>query len=182
MTTMSKVRPEPKVKLIAASGNVSVRLQRSSKARKIADHDLEDSVPYLLARAGMRMGQAFTQELKQFELTLTEWRVCVALFHEPQQRLADLAMHTSTDPSTLSRTVDGLLRRHLLIRGRSNADGRALALSLTAEGSELAQRVIPLAQLYERIALANFNAEQSRALRDGLKQVFENMALLDPAN
>src|SRR4030095_13635555 len=72
-------------------------------AGKPADHDLERAIPYLLARAGTRMGQSFSKELKQFNLALTEWRVCVALHHKEHQRLSDLALHTSTDPSTLSR-------------------------------------------------------------------------------
>src|ERR1043165_2587895 len=70
------------------------------------DHDLERAIPYLLARAGMRMGQAFSKELKPFNLSLTEWRVCVALQHKAQQRLSELAAHTATEPSTLSRVVE----------------------------------------------------------------------------
>src|SRR5688572_33291579 len=83
-------------------------------ASNFIDHDLERAIPYLLARAGMRMGQAFTKELKPFGLSLTEWRVCAALHHQPHQRLAELAAHTSAEPSTLSRTVEGLLQRGLL--------------------------------------------------------------------
>src|SRR5690242_8583341 len=75
------------------------------------DHDLERALPYLIARAGTRMGQAFSRELKRFDLSLTEWRICVALHHQPHQRLSELAAHTSTEPSTLSRVVEGLLQR-----------------------------------------------------------------------
>src|SRR5437762_2003993 len=118
------------------------------------DHDLERALPYLIARAGTRMGQAFSKELKRFHLSLTEWRVCVALHHQPHQRLSELASHTSTEPSTLSRVVDGLLQRGLLVRDRSGEDARALALSLTDAGRDLTVRIIPLAQLYERVSLS----------------------------
>src|SRR3982750_1571681 len=72
----------------------------------LADHDLERALPYLIARAGTRMAQAFGKELKRFDLSLTEWRICVALHHKAHQRLSELALHTSTEPSTLSRVVD----------------------------------------------------------------------------
>ncbi|HSV50917.1 MAG TPA: MarR family transcriptional regulator [Burkholderiaceae bacterium] len=127
----------------------------------------------------MRMGQAFSKELRRFALSLTEWRVCAALHHTPHQRLAELAAHTSAEPSTLSRTVEGLLQRGLLIRERSGDDARALALSLTSDGDALAQRIIPLAQLYDRVALSGISATHVDLLRDMLRRIYSNMETLD---
>jgi MarR family transcriptional regulator, organic hydroperoxide resistance regulator len=155
------------------------------RAKTIADGDssagfeLQTALPYLVARAGTRMGQSFSRELKRFQLTLTEWRVCAALHHEPHQRLSQLAAHTSTEPSTLSRTVDGMLQRGPLVRDRSDEDARALALSLTDEGRDLTLRIVPLAQLFERVALAGLNAAQADALRSMLRVVYDNLAVLD---
>lgn len=125
------------------------------------------------------MGQSFSRELKQFNLSLTEWRVCVALHHKEHQRLSDLALHTSTDPSTLSRVVDGLLQRGVLLRERSSEDARALALGLTAAGRDLTLRIIPLAQLYERVSLSGLTTAQAESLRDMLVMVYDNLGVLD---
>lgn len=141
-------------------------------------HDLATSIPYLIARAGIRTGQAFAVELRQFELSLTEWRVCAALRHTPHQRLSDLAVRTSSDASTLSRTVDGLLQRGLLVRERCADDARAVALALTPEGNALTERVIPLARLYERVALAGIDSEHVELLRRLLDRIYDNMATL----
>lgn len=146
---------------------------------RVLDNDLENSIPYLIARAGVRMGQSFTRELKQFHITLTEWRVCSVLHHIPHQRLSEVAVNTSTEPSTLSRVVDSLMQRGFLIRDRSDDDARALALSLTAEGEALTQRLIPMAQLYERVSLNGFSAAQADQLRDMLRRLYDNMAPLD---
>jgi MarR family transcriptional regulator, organic hydroperoxide resistance regulator len=152
----------------------------AAKDRKQLDFDLERAVPYLLARAGVRMGQAFSKELRRFELTLTEWRVCAALHHRPEQRLSELAEHTSAEASTLSRVVEGMLQRGLLVRGRSDEDGRALALSLTDVGRDTTLRIIPLAQLFERVALAGFSNAQADTLREMLRSVYTNLAMFDP--
>lgn len=141
-------------------------------------HDLNASIPYLIARAGITTGQAFSGELKQFGLTLNEWRVCAALRHQPHQRLSDLAVNTACDASTLSRTVDGLLQRGLLVRERSPDDARAVALALTPEGNALTERVIPLARLYERVALAGIEPQQVELLRALLHRIYDNMATL----
>ena len=143
------------------------------------DSDLQNSIPYLIARAGVRMGQSFTRELRKFDLTLTEWRVCSTLHHLPHQRLSEVALNTSTEPSTLSRVVDGLMQRGLLLRDRSGDDARALALSLTREGVDITQRLIPIAQLYERVSLNGFTLEQADQLRQMLKLLYDNMTPLD---
>jgi DNA-binding MarR family transcriptional regulator len=157
--------------------------KRSTKPRiaagPVLDNDLQNSIPYLIARAGVRMGQSFTRELRKFDMTLTEWRVCSTLSHKPHQRLSEVALNTSTEPSTLSRVVDGLMQRGILIRDRSDDDARALALSLTAEGMEITQRLIPIAQLYERVSLNGFSSAQADQLRDMLKLLYDNMSPLD---
>lgn len=126
------------------------------------------------------MGQAFTKQLRQFELTLTEWRVCASLHKQPHQRLSTLASGTSTEPSTLSRVVEALMRRGLLLRDRSDQDGRAVALSLTPAGNALTERVIPLADVYERVAMSGFTPAQVQTIRDLLRRIYDNMAPLDP--
>ena len=46
-----------------------------------SEHDLEKAIPFLLARAGARMGNAFAKALKPYGLSLSEWRVCASLQH-----------------------------------------------------------------------------------------------------
>jgi len=176
---MAKRKQAAVVPLKRAVAAVREKTQMPADGGISIDHDLERALPYLISRAGMRMGQAFSKELKRFQLSLTEWRVCVALHHKPHQRLSELASLTSTDPSTLSRVVDGLLQRGLLVRDRSDEDGRAVALSLTDSGRDLTQRIIPLAQLYERVSLSGLSTAQADALRDMLRIVYDNLAVLD---
>jgi len=176
MATRKPTAAEPRQ---PRKSRAEVPAKLNASADKLTDHDLERAIPYLLARAGMRMGQSFSKELRQFKLSLTEWRVCVALHHKAHQRLSDLALHTSTDASTLSRVVEGLLQRGIVVRDRSDADARALALSLTEAGRDLTLRIIPLAQVYERVSLSGLTAAQAESLRDMLRLVYDNLAVLD---
>lgn len=141
-------------------------------------HQLERAVPYLLVRAGERMGNSFSRELRPFKLTLNEWRTCVALHLEPHQRLSEIAAHTSADLSTISRVIDGLIRRGLAQRDRAAEDARAIAVSLTPEGALLTEKIIPIAQLYERIALSGMSAEEAETLRGLLRRVYDNIGVL----
>lgn len=152
---------------------------RAANAAALPPHRLDRAIPYLVARAGERMGMAFSKELRPFQLTLNEWRACAALQGAPHQRLADLGERIAADASTLSRVVDGLIRRGLVKRDRSTTDARALALSLTPEGVALTEKIIPLAQLYERIALAGISEEEGEMLRGLLARIYDNVTLID---
>ncbi len=97
----------------------------------------------------------------------------------PHQRLSDLANHTSSDISALSRVVGGLIKRGLAQRDRSSEDARAIAVSLTAEGIVLTEKIIPLAQVYERVALAGITDEEATLLRHLLRKIYDNINILD---
>jgi MarR family transcriptional regulator, organic hydroperoxide resistance regulator len=139
-----------------------------------AEHDLEKAVPFLLARAGARMGNAFARALKKYGLSLTEWRVCASLAHTPDQTLSELSLHAAADLSALSRIVDRLVARRLANRRRAQDDKRAVLISLTPRGTTLTHEIVPLARHYESVALADFKASEVRALREMLERLYQN--------
>ncbi|OUM00163.1 MarR family winged helix-turn-helix transcriptional regulator [Variovorax sp. JS1663] len=138
------------------------------------DHDLEKAIPFLLARAGARMGNAFSKALKPYGLSLVEWRVCASLQHTPNQTLSELALHSSNDLSALSRIVDRLSGNGLVVRERCGTDGRAIRLALTPLGLELTNEIIPLAKHYEAVALSDFSAAEVNTLRAMLLRIYAN--------
>jgi len=87
--------------------------------------------------------------------------------------------HTSVDASTLSRLIDAMNKRKLVVPERDSADARARSLHLTPKGEEVVDRVIPLAQLYERVALAGMSREEAHALRGFLARIYDNMDMLN---
>ncbi|CAN7257918.1 MarR family transcriptional regulator [Variovorax sp. LjRoot290] len=140
----------------------------------VQDHDLEKAIPFLLARAGARMGNAFSKALKPYGLSLVEWRVCASLQHTPDQTLSELALHSSNDLSALSRIVDRLATLELVRREKCGTDGRAIRLALTPLGLELTHEIIPLAKHYEAIALSDFSASEVKLLREMLLRIYAN--------
>ncbi|MCX4161857.1 MULTISPECIES: MarR family winged helix-turn-helix transcriptional regulator [Paraburkholderia] len=144
----------------------------------MVDHDLEAAIPYLVARTGSRMGNAFSKALKPYGLSLTEWRVCASLGHTPHQRLSELVVRACVDMSALSRIIDRLIEQGFVCRERSEEDARALRISLTEEGAALAREIVPLAQHYEAIALNCFTKAEVKVLRTLLDRLYENTEVL----
>lgn len=138
--------------------------------------DLESALPYLLNRAGVGIGEAFSDQLVAFDISLPMWRVLASLLHRDGQRVTALSAHTSIEVSTLSRLVAGMEKRKLLCRTVAEDDARAVSVKLTDQGRELAWKVVPFAELYERIALAHISAEDAVLLKRLLTQVYQNIS------
>ena len=56
---------------------------------------LTNSVPYLLNRVGVRMGELFSRRLAPYDVTLPMYRVLAGLSERGDQRLGDLSVMTS---------------------------------------------------------------------------------------
>ena len=136
--------------------------------------NLDTAIPYLVARTGSRMGNAFVKALKPYELSLNEWRVCAALAHTPHQRLSELVVRACVDMSALSRIVDRLIAQGYVSREKSEEDGRAVCLALTEEGSALAAEIGTLAQRYEEVALRSFTKSEVVVLRNLLNRLYDS--------
>lgn len=140
---------------------------------------LDDYLPYLLNRAGSRIAGAFTREAQEHGLTLPMWRVLAALQEEEDRRIGELAAITSTEISTLSRVLDGLEKRALVVRRRAAEDARTVRVRRTEAGIAVTDRLLPLARHYEEQALAGFEIEEIGHLKSLLRRLYDNMAVLD---
>jgi DNA-binding MarR family transcriptional regulator len=141
--------------------------------------ELEQAIPFLLTRAGGRMGNAFAKALKPFGLNLSEWRVCASLLYVPHQTLSELSVHATSDISALSRIIDRLESQELVKREKSATDGRSIRIALTSKGEELALRIVPVAQQHESVILTGFTTSDVQVLRTMLLKLYENAGALD---
>jgi DNA-binding MarR family transcriptional regulator len=140
---------------------------------------LEQFLPYLLNRAGARIAAAFNADMRQIGASLQVWRVLAALREKDGRRMGDLSETTSIEVSTLTRLVDNMEKDGLVVRRRDSGDARAIALHVTASGRRLTQRIVPIAERYEAVALKGFTAGEVAVLKKALRRLYENMDALD---
>ena len=140
---------------------------------------LDSYLPYLLNRAGARIATAFNEEVRPLGATLQIWRVLAALREQDGRRMGDLSNTTSIEVSTLTRLVDNMEKKGLVARRRDAGDARVVALHVTPAGRRLAQRITPIAERYESVALAGFTAAEADILKAALRRLYGNMAALE---
>jgi DNA-binding MarR family transcriptional regulator len=140
---------------------------------------LEHYLPYLLNRAGARIAAAFNAEMRQIGASLQIWRVLAALREQDGRRMGDLSKTTSIEVSTLTRLVDNMEKDGLVMRRREAGDARAVSLHVTPVGRRLTQRIVPIAERYEAVALKGFTASEIAVLKKALRRLYDNMDALE---
>jgi DNA-binding MarR family transcriptional regulator len=139
---------------------------------------LDSYLPYLLNRAGVRIADAFSKDIRPLGATLQMWRVLAALREFDGSRMGDLSATTAIEVSTLTRLVDSMEKKKLVARRRDPADARAVVLQATAAGRALTRRILPIARRYESVALEGFDRNQAEVLKAALRRVYENAGKL----
>ena len=136
---------------------------------------LDEFLPYILNRAGHRTGQMFSQDLGEFGIVLSDWRIMIALWQNENRRLIELADITFNDLSTLSRQVRAMERSGLIARKRSRTDGRALNLVLTPKGRTITAKLIPIARMYENVATYGISEKETEIVRRCVTKIYKNL-------
>src|ERR1700744_4941226 len=155
------------------------RMHPAAEAGTVTDRtklDLDNYLPYLVNRIGTIVADQFGAEaLAPHRLSIAMWRVMAVLASNGSQRQIDLADLTSIDSSTLSRLVTRLVHRGLVTRTRSTRSNREVAVKLSAKGTALVGRLIPIAHDYETVAIAGLSPQELAALKRYLRRVYSNM-------
>jgi DNA-binding MarR family transcriptional regulator len=140
---------------------------------------LTHSLPYLLNRVGVRMGELFSRRIAGYGVTLPMYRVMAALWQTGDQRLGDLAAMTSIEISTLSRLVGTMKRKGLVTRTRLKDNARTVAINLTAKGTGLVEELIPIAVHFEEVAVRDLPTKGLSELKSTLEAIYVSLGSIE---
>lgn len=99
------------------------------------------SLLLLLKQAERRIELGLLPLLEEFELTIEQWRVMSALHEEPGQPMTTLAETAVLPPASLTRHVDKLVERGLVLRRIHPQDKRRAVTALSPVGTAVADRI-----------------------------------------
>lgn len=74
-------------------------------------------------------------------VTFEQWQVLAALLHDPGQRMTQLASSASLPAPSLTRHVDRLVERALVVRRVAAEDRRSTVVALSERGDACARRL-----------------------------------------
>ena len=136
-----------------------------------ANYAKKNSVGYLM-RIGINLVLPQMEALfEDQELTFSQWTTLVALHDGRVQTAGDLAQNICHDAGSLTRLVDQMVERGLVVRARSESDRRVVQLALTARGSSLVEALAPKVMHFWNGLLSGFTHAEVDTLIDLLTRL-----------
>jgi len=96
-----------------------------------------------LSRASEAVNQRVNEHLHARGLTVSQFGVLEALYHRGPMPVGQLASKILRSSANLTLVVDNLAKRDLVRRERRPDDRRCVDVSLTAEGRDLVEGLLP---------------------------------------
>lgn len=141
---------------------------------------LERFLPYRLATLSNRISGIIAQTYKdKFALSVTEWRIMAVLGEYPGASADEVSIKIQIEKSIISRNLQKLLSRHLVIREVDEADRRRQNLSLTKTGKDVYRQIIPVSYDYEEALLECFNEKEKQQFDQLMDRLYAHAATID---
>ena len=124
---------------------------------------LERFLPYRISTLSNRISGIIAETYKdKFALSVTEWRIMAVLGEYPGASADEVSVKTQIEKSIISRSLQKLLKRNLVIREVDEADRRRQNLRLSKTGQEVYAQIVPVSYDYERALLECFSKQERR--------------------
>ena len=95
----------------------------------------------LLGRTALLKDRIIDSHMEPYGITAAQFKVLIIMAQFDVDTPAELCRHLSLDSGSMTRMLDRLEQKNLLIRQRSEADRRQVRLVLTDEGQALADQL-----------------------------------------
>jgi DNA-binding MarR family transcriptional regulator len=136
---------------------------------------LERQPTYWLKRCYQALRRSVDQALRQYGLTLSQREVLLILYEEGPLDQRGLRERLGLEQSSVSRLVEGLVRRGVVELWPGETDRRVRIASLTPQGRQLLLETPGAAELGGTLMVSTLSREEQDELIRLLKQCTDNL-------
>jgi DNA-binding MarR family transcriptional regulator len=144
-----------------------------TKHYSLQNYSLDESIGYLLKRAGTQLAVNVDRRLAEFDMTHAQYGIFSRLQSAPSTA-ADLARSSMTDTGAMTRMLDRLEEKGFVQRSRSSTDRRIVEVSLTDKGRQIADRMREVAVDMLNHHLRGFTPEEVEQFKTFLRRMINN--------
>jgi MarR family transcriptional regulator, multiple antibiotic resistance protein MarR len=150
---------------------------RDESAKTAAGHaaapafELDQHLFFWFTQVLDRRDRHLAAALKPYSLRAPEWRALASLHSRHALSMSELADLTSIERTTLSRTVERMVRKGWVVRLSDTSDMRVTRLAPTAAGEKLFVRIWPAVQRLNEVAVGGLPVPVAELLRWALQQM-----------
>ena len=136
---------------------------------------VDDYLLYLLAAVSDRASAQFHARARKAGLRVPEWRVLACLSDEDGAMVTRLAKLSLLEQSRLTRIIDQMAEKGLVLRAPDPEDARRVRVYLTATGRDLALRLVADARGHEAGILSLLPPDAAEAIKPMLKALLARL-------
>jgi DNA-binding MarR family transcriptional regulator len=169
--------------ILNVKGHAAIPVARSKTAHDKAANAAPASnsfarnyLAYLLARASFIVSGEFHATLKNWQLSVPEWRVLACLMDVEGLSVGELAAMALMKQPGLTKVLDRMERDELLTRQGAAGDRRRVTIHLTAKGRARVKPVQRAAKAHEAELMRQFTAEQRATIKSALDLLINSRA------
>lgn len=137
----------------------------------------DESIGFVINRTARKYKQFLTDEFKKngFDVTPDHWAILNRLWEEDGKTQKELSQSLFKDMTNVSRILDGLEKRNLIIRQANKEDRRSFKIYLTEKGNNMKGQLIPIAEKVLSKSLQGFDEDTILFLIRKLNQLYFNL-------
>lgn len=139
------------------------------------DFNFEDSLGYYLNRTASVMRSSLQRAFqKQYqEITVDYWVILNRLWRKDGMIQNELAGLTGKDNASMTRMLDGMQKKGMIIRKPDENDRRAFRIHLTKKGKSLEEPLKKIAWENTSIGIKNVSRDELESLKRILQDIWE---------
>lgn len=129
------------------------------------------SLVVLLRYCENKVRQRLQPLLDEADLSLEHWRIMALLHEQPGLGAGAIAKGAVLPSASVTRHVDRLVERGMVVRRVDAADKRRVVLALSPRGQDVADRLLAEERAVEETIAAGLGAERFKALARDLSML-----------
>lgn len=141
------------------------------------DFSLDNSLGYLVNRAARALVNGLTQKFSAagLDVTAEQWRVLLNLWERDGRTQQELSQATDKKKTSITRLINGMEKRNLVVRVPDQNDRRHNLIYLTHKGRDLQEELLALAWQNMKKAQAGIASEDLDTCKEVLRNVIANL-------
>jgi DNA-binding MarR family transcriptional regulator len=144
---------------------------------KLTQPNPDQSIGALVGRLGKVMQRALTERFRTegVDLNVDQCIVLMHLWEEDGQNQGQLGDTAGRNKTTVTRAIDAMEQKSLVVRVADKTDRRHNLIYLTHAGRAMIQRVLPEMELIQARASQNIDPQEMDVCKAVLRKMFYNL-------
>ena len=147
-------------------------------AKLIGDYSIKESTGYWLRETYNTVSENLQKKFDQYDVSVAQWPILYSIYDESCNTPAELAEHLNLNRSAITRLLDRLEKKGLVIRVSSTEDKRSVFVELSQSGLSIVQKLAEIARETNNRILSGLSAQEIKTFDGILKKITSN-ALAD---